>query len=159
MELISLAAAITLTEWSERTFWRRFADGSVKRELESSGNGKSMVHLKSIEAHLTIPLAPEDLALVQQADRGEPVAQNDLALIFLGSGKTRGAIYWLELAAKQEYADAMHWLARCYLDGNGVAADDHLGLMWLSRAAAHGHRISQGQLQVMRDRFTGAELE
>lgn len=159
MELISLAAAITLTEWSERTFWRRFADGSVKRELEASGNGKSMLYLDSIRPHMTIPLAPEDLLLVQQADRGDPAAQNDLALIFLAGGKTRGAIYWLELAARQDYADAMHWLARCYLDGNGVAADDHLGLMWLSKAAAHGHRISQGQLQVMRDRFTAAVID
>jgi TPR repeat protein len=158
VELISLAAAITLTEWSERTFWRRFADGSVKREVESGGNGKSMVHLESIEAHFAIPLAPEDLALVQQADRGDPSAQNDLALIFLAGGKTRGAIYWLELAAKQDCADAMHWLARCYLDGNGVAPDDYLGLMWLSRAAAQGHLISQGQLQAMRDRFTAADV-
>jgi len=157
VELISLAAAITLTEWSERTFWRRFADGSVKREMESSSNGKSMVHLESIKPHITIPLTPEDLALVQQADRGDPAAQSDLALIFLASGRTRGAIYWLELAARQDYADAMHWLARCYLDGNGVAPDDHLGLMWLSKAAAHGHIISQGQLQVMRDRFTAPE--
>lgn len=159
VELISLAAAITLTEWSERTFWRRFADGSVKRELESSGNGKSMVHLESIKAHMAIPLAPEDLALVRQADRGEAAAQSDLALLFLAAGKTRGAIYWLELAARQDYADAMHWLARCYLDGNGVAPDEYLGLMWLSKAAAHGHRISQGQLQVMRDRFTVADVE
>ena len=158
VELISLAAAITLTEWSERTFWRRFADGSVKRELETSGNGKSMVHLESIKAHIAIPLAPEDFSLVQQADRGDPAAQNDLALIFLSSGRTRGAIYWLELAARQDYADAMHWLARCYLDGNGVAPDDHLGLMWLSKAAAHGHLISQGQLQVMRDRFTAPDF-
>lgn len=154
VELISLAAAITLTEWSERTFWRRFADGSVKREMETGGNGKSMVHLESIKPHIAIPLASEDLLLVQQADRGDPAAQNDLALIFLASAKTRGAIYWLELAARQDYADAMHWLARCHLDGNGVAPDDHLGLMWLSKAAAHGHLISQGQLQVMRDRFT-----
>lgn len=157
MELISLAAAITLTEWSERTFWRRFADGSVKREMESSGNGKSMLQLDSLRPHITIPLAPEDLALVQQADRGDAAAQSDLALVFLASGRTRGAIYWLELAARQDYADAMHWLARCYLDGNGVAPDDHLGLMWLSKAAAHGHRISQAQLQVMRDRFTAAD--
>jgi hypothetical protein len=157
VEAISLAAAITLTEWSERTFWRRFADGSVKRELDNGGNGKSMVHLESIAAHITVPLAPGDMALVRQADRGDAAAQSDLGLIFLASGKPRGAIYWLELAAKQDYADAMHWLARCYLDGNGVAPDEHLGLMWLSRAAAHGHRISQGQLQVMRDRFTAAD--
>lgn len=157
VELISLAAAITLTEWSERTFWRRFADGSVRRELETGG--KSMVHLDSIDAHITIALAPEDMALVRDADRGDAAAQNHLALVFLESGKPRGAIYWLELAARQEYADAMHWLARCYLDGNGVAPDEHLGLMWLSKAAAHGHRISQGQLQVMRERFTAPDID
>ncbi|MET0963256.1 MAG: hypothetical protein ABWY05_10650 [Noviherbaspirillum sp.] len=107
VELISLAAAITLTEWSERTFWRRFADGSVKREVESGGNGKSMVHLDSIKSHIDMPLAPDDFTLLRQADQGDPAAQNDLALIFLSSGRTRGAIYWLELAARQDYADAM----------------------------------------------------
>ncbi|HEX8887246.1 MAG TPA: hypothetical protein VF797_22405, partial [Noviherbaspirillum sp.] len=60
MELISLAAAITLTEWSERTFWRRFADGSVKKEVEGGGNGKSMVHLDSIEPYIAIPLDADD---------------------------------------------------------------------------------------------------
>ena len=157
VKLISLAAAITLTEWSERTFWRRFADGSVKREVEAAGNGKSMVHLESIKSYIGMPLAPEDFLLVQQADHGDAAAQNELALIFLSNGKTRGAIYWLELAARQDYADAMHWLARCYIDGNGVAPDDNLGIMWLAKAAALGHVISQGQLQVMRDRFTALD--
>ena len=87
------------------------------------------------------------------------VATSTLDEIATAAGVTRGAIYWLELAARQDYADAMHWLARCYLDGNGVAPDEYLGLMWLSKAAAHGHRISQGQLQVMRDRFTVADAE
>ena len=125
--------------------------------VETGGNGKSMLHLESIEAHIAIPLAPEDFTLVQQADGGDAAAQNDLALIFLAGGKPRGAIYWLELAARQDYADAMHWLARCYLDGNGVVADDNLGIMWLAKAAAHGHVISQGQLQAMRDRFTAPD--
>ena len=156
MELISLAAAITLTEWSERTFWRRFADGSVKRELESSGNGKSMVHLNSIKPYITLPLDADDFALLRLADRGDAAAQNDLALIFLANGKPRGAIAWLELAARQDHADAMHWLARCYLEGNGVARDDNLGMMWLSKAAAHGHPISESQLRLMRERFIAA---
>ena len=152
VELISLAAAITLTEWSERTFWRRFADGSVKKEVEG-GNGKSMVHLDSIKPYIAMPLEADDFALLRLADRGDAAAQNDLALIFLANGKPRGAIAWLELAARQDHADAMHWLARCYLEGNGVVRDDNLGMMWLSRAAAHGHLISENQLQLMRQRF------
>lgn len=155
VELISLAAAITLTEWSERTFWRRFADGSVKKEVEG-GNGKSMVHLDSIKPYIAMPLDADDFALLKMADRGDAAAQNDLALIFLANGKPRGAIAWLELAARQDHADAMHWLARCYLEGNGVVRDDNLGMMWLSRAAAHGHLISENQLQLMRQRFIAA---
>lgn len=155
MELISLAAAITLTEWSERTFWRRFADGSVKKEVEG-GNGKSMVHLDSIKPHIAMPLDAGDFALLKLADRGDAAAQNDLALIFLANGKPRGAIAWLELAARQDHADAMHWLARCYLEGNGVVRDDNLGMMWLARAAARGHLISENQLQLMRERFIAA---
>lgn len=156
MELISLAAAITLTEWSERTFWRRFADGSVKKEVEGGGNGKSMVHLDSIKPYIAMPLDADDFALLRLADRGDAAAQNDLALIFLANGKPRGAIAWLEMAARQDYADAMHWLARCYLEGNGVPRDDNLGMMWLSRAAASGHLISANQLQLMRERFIAA---
>lgn len=152
MELISLAAAITLTEWSERTFWRRFADGSVKKEVEGS-NGKSMVHLDSIKPYIAMPLDADDFALLKLADRGDAAAQNDLALIFLANGKPRGAIAWLEMAARQDHADAMHWLARCYLEGNGVVRDDNLGMMWLAKAAAHGHLISENQLQLMRQRF------
>lgn len=156
VELISLAAAITLTEWSERTFWRRFADGSVKKEVEGGGNGKSMVHLDSIKPYIAMPLDADDFALLRLADRGDAAAQNDLALIFLANGKPRGAIAWLEMAARQEHADAMHWLARCYLEGNGVARDDNLGMMWLSKAAARGHLISESQLRVMRERFIAA---
>ena len=155
VELISLAAAITLTEWSERTFWRRFADGSVKKEVEG-GNGKSMVHLDSIKPYIAMPLDADDFALLRLADRGDAAAQNDLALIFLANGKPRGAIAWLEMAARQDHADAMHWLARCYLEGNGVVRDDNLGMMWLSKAAAHGHPISANQLQLMRERFIAA---
>ena len=156
VELISLAAAITLTEWSERTFWRRFADGSVKKEMEGGGNGKSMVHLDSIKPYIAMPLEADDFALLRLADRGDATAQNDLALIFLANGKPRGAIAWLEMAARQDHADAMHWLARCYLEGNGVARDDNLGMMWLSKAAAHGHLISENQLRLMRERFIAA---
>ena len=73
-------------------------------------------------------------------------AQNELALFFLANDKPEGAIYWLELAAKQGHADAMHWLGRCYIEGKGLAQNVDMGIMWLSKAAASGHIISRHQI-------------
>lgn len=155
MQLISIASATTLTEWSESTFRRRIADGALKREFESGPSGRAMVSFEAIRPHVCIPLEDEEVALIKNADSGNAEAQNDLALLFLSNKKPRGAIYWLELAAKQEYPDAMHWLGRCHLDGNGVLQDENLGMMWLAKAAAGGHIVSQAQMQAMRDKFTG----
>lgn len=155
MQLISIASAITLTEWSESTFRRRIADGSLKREFESGPGGRAMVGLEAIRPHICIQLEDDDMPLIKDADGGNAEAQNDLALLFLANKKPRGAIYWLELAAKQEYPDAMHWLGRCHLDGNGILQDDNLGMMWMAKAAARGHIVSQAQMQAMRDKFTG----
>ena len=155
MQLISIASAITLTEWSESTFRRRIADGALTREFELGTGGRAMVSFDAIKSHACIPLEDEDGSLIQDADTGNAEAQNDLALLFLANSKPRAAIYWFELAAKQEYPDAMHWLGRCHIDGNGVLQDENLGMMWLAKAAAQGHVISQAQMQAMRDKFTG----
>jgi TPR repeat protein len=157
LELISLAAAITLTEWSERTLRRKLAEGSVTRAPESGSNGRYLLHLDSVRPYICICLEPDELATLMRADSGEPEAQTDLALIFLSNAKPKGAAYWLELAAKQDYPDAMHWLGRCYIEGNGVPKNENLGMMWLAKAAAHEHVISQEQMQAMRDRFTGKQ--
>jgi hypothetical protein len=159
LECISLAAAITLTEWSQSTFRRRIADGSVKRIMENGGNGRSMVYLDSIKSHISIPLGPEETALLASADAGNAEAQNDLALLFLSNGKIKSALYWLELAIKQNHADAMHWLGRCYIEGKGIAKDENLGMMWLSKSAAQGHVIAQGQMQAMRDAFNSGKVK
>lgn len=113
-----------------------------------------MIDLEAIKSHACIPLEDDDSHLIQDADTGNAEAQNDLALLFLENSKPRAAIYWLELAAKQDYPDAMHWLGRCHIDGNGVLQDENLGMMWLAKAAAHGHAISQAQMQTMLTRFT-----
>lgn len=151
MKLISLAAAITLTAWSERTFWRRFADGVMTRETE---NGRSMINFDLIKPHICMPLEPDDLAVLESADAGDAEAQNELALIFLSNGKPKSAIYWLETAAKQNDANAMYLLGRCYTDGNGLAKNENLGIMWIAKAAAHCHVISQGQIHAMCDRLS-----
>ena len=156
MNFISIASAITLTEWSDSTFRRRVADGSLTRSMESGGSGRVMVDFASIRPHACIPLAPEDIALIAAADAGNNAAQSELALLFLEHGKPRSALYWLELAAKGGSADAMHWLGRCYLEGNGMLKDENLGMMWLAKAAAEGHAISRGMMEAMRARFCAA---
>jgi TPR repeat protein len=112
-----------------------------------------MIPFDAIRDQIVIPLEEDDLELIAEADSAIAEAQNDLALLFLLHGKPQGAIYWLELAVKQEYSDAMHWLARCYFEGNGVLKDENMGMMWLAKAASQGHKISQAQMQAMRDSF------
>lgn len=151
--LISVAAAMTLTEWSESTFRRRIAEGSVRRQLEPGVNGRSMVDFDSIQPHLCLALGEQDLALIAAADAGDAEAQTDLALLFLAANKPKSAIFWLESAIKKEYANAMYYLSRCYFDGNGVAQDENMGLMWLSRAAVEGSIIAREQMQAVRTKL------
>jgi TPR repeat protein len=146
---LSLPAAITLTDWSERTFWRKFADGSLTREMV---NGKTMIDFAAIEPRLCLPLEAEDIALIEDADAGDAEAQNEVALIFLSNKQAKGAIYWLEQAAKQNHADAMNLLSQCYMYGNGVERNENTGLMWLAKAATLGHVISQRQMEGIRQR-------
>jgi TPR repeat protein len=149
MQLITLPAAITLTEWSERTFWRKFADGSLARETV---NGKAMISFELINPHLCLALSPDDLAILASAVAGDAEAQNEMALIFLTNEKPKGAIYWLEQAAKQGCADAMNLLSQCYMKGSGVPQDENTGMIWLAKAATLGHLISQCQMQGLRNR-------
>lgn len=148
-----MATVLTLTEWSESTFRRRIAEGSLIREFEGGSNGRAIVDFDSIRPHLCLPIEDDDIDLIGQADAGQAEAQNDLALLFLENNKPKQAHYWLDLASKQEYPDAMHWIGRCYLEGNGVVQDENMGIMWLAKAAARGHKISQGLMQTFRDRF------
>lgn len=149
---ISLASATLLTDLSENTLRRRIANGVMVRTIEDGPNGRSMIPFDAIRPECCIPLEKEDHELIAEADQGDAAAQNDLALLFLSHAKPGKAVYWLELAIKQKHTDAMHWLGRCYMEGNGVARDENLGLMWLSRAAAEGHIISREMLQAFRNK-------
>ncbi|MGY6277341.1 tetratricopeptide repeat protein [Methylomonas sp. MgM2] len=147
---ISLQAAMTLTEWSERTIRRRIADGTLTCAEESGTYNKTLIRFESIERDLCIPLSSDDVELVEQADAGVAAAQNDLGLVFVSHGKWKSAIYWLEAAAKQNFPDAMQWLGECYLNGLGVEKDRHLAVMWIAKAASLGHAIAKLQIEAMR---------
>lgn len=150
MEVISLAAAATLTEWSERTFWRRFREGSIEREIR---HGKAVVQFSAIAPHSCVPMKEEDIALLDQADAGDALAQTDVALLFLQYKKTKGAHAWLTLAAKQNHAHAMYLLGRMYIDGAEGDKDENLGLMWLCKAAFHQDQFATAVLVAIRQRL------
>jgi len=155
--MISIAAAKTLTEWSERTLWRRISDGTLARIDDNTFEDKAKICLDSIKPYICVSLGPEDFDLIESADAGNAEAQTDLALIFLANAKSESAIYWLKLAAKQDYAEAMHWIGRCYTDGNELPKNESLGIMWIAKAAAQCHVISQGQMQAIIDKITGKD--
>jgi uncharacterized protein len=154
MRSMSIATVATLIDQSERTLRRRIADGTLSRTVEE-GSNRTLIPFNAIRDQITIPLEAEDYELISNADTGNAEAQNELALLFLSFGKPENAMYWLELSAKQDSSDAMHWLGRCYIEGNGVPKDDNLGMMWLAKAAAHGHEISQAQMQSIRNALLG----
>ncbi len=150
MQHVSLQAAATLTEWSERTIRRRIADGTLKCAADNQAHYKTMICLDSIKNDICIALDPNDIDLIKSADSGDAKAQNDLALLFLEHNKLKSAVYWLELAAKQQFTDAMHLLGCCYLEGNGVPKDYNLAIMWIAKAASLGHPIALAQIQSIR---------
>lgn len=154
---ISLASAALLTNLSENTLRRRIANGVMIRTIEDAPNGRSMIPFDAIESECCVPLEEGDLELIAKADQGNSEAQNDLALLFLSHAKPKKAVYWLELAIKQKHTDAMHWLGRCYIEGNGVVQDANLGFMWLSRAAAEGHIISREIMRAIQQKIIRPE--
>lgn len=152
MDFISIATTATLLGCSESTLRRRIADGSVSRTLEAGVNGRLMIDLNSIRAQIPSALTEEDIELFKAADKGNAEAQTDLGLLFLSKNNGKSAIYWFELAVRQDYANAMFFLGHCYLEGKITPKDEDLGLMWLSKAAVGGHLIAQGQMKAIRER-------
>lgn len=150
---LSLSAVSSLTGWSERTVWRRLADGLLVRASETGA--PVLIAWHSVARYCSVRFDDEGLLLLQAADAGNAMAQAELALhLLLDHGLPRLSWYWFEQAANRGNADAMYWLARGFLEGRPVAEDRNLGLMWLARAAAAGHAISQGLLDEWCRRFT-----
>ena len=150
MPNISLKTATLLTGLSMRTLRRRITDGTLTCASSEEDYNKTMICLDSIKNDIGIPLDPDDIGLIKSADAGDANAQNDLAVLFLENNKPQNAIYWLELAAKQDFADAMQLLGTCYLKGNGLAKGNNLALMWIANAASLGHQIAVAQIQSIR---------
>ncbi len=147
MPLISVAAAMTLTDWSESTFRRRFADGTLTRSLEQGGSGRVMVDWDELRPLLAVVWRDVDVPTLVDADGGVGAAQREVGLMLLEADHPKGAVYWLEQATKRQDAEAAHWLSRLHLLGTGVERDDAKALHWLAQAAELGHPIASRQIR------------
>lgn len=152
--MLSLTTVMALTGWSKRTLWRRISNGTVVREDSGDGDKVTKLSFEDLKAHICIPLNEEDFELVKKADAGSAEAQTDLALMFLANNKHKGAFIWLEMAANQNYSEAMHLIGMCHLQGTGVEKSENLGIMWIAKAAAHGHIIAQEQMNSLTARVS-----
>ena len=145
-EAISMEAAVALTGLSKRTLWRRLAEGLLQKLPAAGGGGAVRLVMQGVLALAGLELGAEERALLCQADAGDAAAQAEIGQFCFRAGRPAAAVYWFNLAAAQNHADAMQCLGQCYAAGTGVARDDNLALMWIAKAAAHGHRIAQRQM-------------
>lgn len=152
MAYITLNTAVSISGLSKRTLWRRIADGQLRVLDVATGAGEhTRVRLDDVVALSTLGLEADDRALIAEADGGSAEARCDLALLLLVRNLPVEAVRWFALAAKQNYPEAMHQLGRCYIAGRGVAANEALGVEWISRAAALGHSTARPMTRYLMD--------
>lgn len=142
---ISVEATIAVTERSRSTWWRRITRREVTRVADDA-SGRTMLLWSEVAPMVCISMSSRDLTYLLRADSGDASAQSDIGQLFSTAGRHTVALYWIRKAADQEYPDAMQWLGRCYLSGDGVPKNDNLGVMWIAKAAAHGHSIALEQM-------------
>ena len=157
---ISLNTAAVLTGRSVRTWQRRIEEGLVPRLGDE--RGRALVAWDAVRPALALRLDEAEVELLVRADQGDARAQAEVGALFalaalrdakaaapsnLGGGSAMPALHFLTRAAEQGEADAMHWLGLLHAAGLGESGDgDALALMWVARAAAHGHAIAARKL-------------
>ncbi|MFT3777080.1 MAG: hypothetical protein QM772_02185 [Ottowia sp.] len=163
MDMISLDAAVALTGISRSTLWRRVTDGRIGKGGKDA-RGRATLALADVLPLVSVPLGPEDVQVLLQADAGAAEAQADLGALCYVAGAEKAALYWLNEAAAQGHADAMHWLGIAHYAGSGGGGggggeslrererQDNLAIMWIARAAALGHPLAQRQMAGLRGR-------
>ncbi len=99
---------------------------------------------------------------LKAATQGHVDAQVNLGVIFIheitsagGSRNPEQARYWFKRAAELGDAQAMVYLARIYLDGDGTAAAPEKACRWLERAGEAGHVDAYNQLGLL---FAGSRV-
>lgn len=144
--LVSLNMAASITGVSKRTLWRRIADGAVRAYAGGAGE-KTLVDVAELRQAACIPLADEDVELLFAADNNRAEAQCELGLMFLAAERTDDALVWLRQAADKYYGEAMYWVARLQLEGEGMEQDTDAARRGFERAADYGHVLARHALE------------
>jgi len=147
MTYLSIKSYSHLVNLKERTI-RRHIEAKTVRSYYDKALNRTFITLEDALKNSSIPLGGEQ-DLIMEAEKGQAVSQADVGLLFLENNKPAEAIYWLQLAAKQNYSDAMSLLADCYVKGLGVEKDKNLAIFWTSKAASVGSVIAQAQIDGM----------
>ncbi|WP_233224316.1 tetratricopeptide repeat protein [Thiomonas sp. X19] len=134
---------------SERTV-RRWDEDGVLKTVAHDASGRAMVGIAEVFTLLNQDMNLEMAELIVQADGGSAEAQSDLGMELLQNGRATGAFELFRESVEQGYPEAMHWLYQCYMKGLGVERDENLAMMWLNKAAAHGHAIAKAQADAIR---------
>jgi len=144
MTYIGIKSYSHLVNLNERTI-RRHIEAKALTSYYDKALNRTFITLDDLLKNSSIPLG-EELDLIRDAEQGEAVSQADIGVLFLEHNKPAEAIYWLQLAVKQGYSDAMALLADCYARGVGVKKDDNQAILWASKAASAGSLIAQQQI-------------
>ena len=144
--LISVDTAVVVTGVTKRTLWRWLGSGVIEHRGMDQ-RGRTMLAYADIKPKLCLSFAEdEDIELLVEADQGCRDAQNDLGILCLEQERADIALHWLNLAAEQGHADAMHFLSKMYQSGDGVERSDATALLWRVKAAEAGHAIAIAQM-------------
>lgn len=97
------------------------------------------------------------------ADKGNPIAQNDLGILYLdGKGvaqNTSEAVRYLSLSAAAGSSLGQNNLGGLYRDGKGVKRDYVRAAQWFSAAAAQGNAAGMYNLGLMYELGQGMKAE
>ena len=149
MHLISLSTAVALTGLTKRTLWRYIDSGRLTVANPTEPGEKAHVHLEKILSLSGLTIDPEYHPIIVDADRGDPIAQCDLGILLLMNQRPADAIPWFQRSANAFYPDAMCWLARAYMSGDGVERNLETGVHWIDKAACKGHLLGQAMQQFL----------
>ncbi|EGB06507.1 hypothetical protein AURANDRAFT_3074, partial [Aureococcus anophagefferens] len=133
-----------------------------KRAVEL-GNVDAMVFLGEFYEHgsgVKLDKKKAERLYRAAADRGDALAQNNVAFLLVSEKKFEEAFRCFALAADQGFTLGELNLGICYRDGDGTEVDLGKARYWLERAAAKGDESAIKELAVLDARLgSGVKLD
>ncbi|MBK1710573.1 MULTISPECIES: tetratricopeptide repeat protein [Marichromatium] len=142
MPSICLNTASAVTGLSRRTLQRYIQERRLTA-IRDGDDGKTRVELSALLTLTGTRLTEPERTLALAADQGDPGAQYEFGVWLLERARPPQARDWFQQAARAGHADAMCWLGRDLVLGEGGTRDEAAGSAWLGRAAARGSALAQ----------------